>query len=184
MVPRRFARGTLIFNRTEAPEGLYVVRAGTALFCLDGQNGQRLLLKIIRPNELFGETGIYDARPAPVSVEARSDLVVSLVPVRAVGRLRREYPEIEQALAKVSAANMRALLDVIEELVLMPLRERTKACLRRLVSDNPGDTIEITQAELASMLGASRQAVNIVLNELETEGLIARQFRAIRCIRV
>lgn len=179
MVSHHFTRGALIFSRTEAPEGLYVVRQGTALFCLDGENGRRLLLKIIHPNELFGETVVYDARPAPVSVEARSDLAVSLVPARSVERLKAQHPEIGQALASVSAANMRALLDVLEELTLMPLRERAEACLRRLVRDSGSKAVDITQSEFAAMLGASRQAVNQVLAAMEMEGLVERQFKSL-----
>lgn len=179
MVSRTFMRGALIFSRTEAPQGLYVIRQGTALFCLDGENGRRLLLKIIHPNELFGETVVHDARPAPVSVEARSDLSVSLVPTRSVERLKAQHPEIGQALANVSAANMRALLDVLEELTLMPLRERAEACLRRLIRDNSNNRLEVTQSEFAAMLGASRQAVNQTLSAMEKEGLVERHFKSL-----
>lgn len=181
MVSRRFARGTLIYSRTEAPDGLYIVRRGTALFCLDGENGRHLLLKIIRRNELFGEAAMYDMLPAPVSVEVRSELVVSLITAADVRRLTAQHPEIERALAQVSAANVRNLLTIMEELSLMPLRERTEARLRRMVREEGNLLLDVTQAELASMLGASRQAVNIVLSQLEAEGLISRQFRAIKC---
>ncbi|TSB04699.1 Crp/Fnr family transcriptional regulator [Sphingorhabdus contaminans] len=181
MVSRSFARGTLIYTRTELPDGLYVVRQGTALFCLDGENGRHLLLKIIRRNELFGEAAMYDLLPAPVSVEARSELMVSLIVAADVHRLTSRHPEIERALAKVSAANVRNLLTIMEELSLMPLRERTEARLRRMVREEGSLLLDVTQAELASMLGASRQAVNIVLSQLQAEGLISRQVRAIKC---
>lgn len=182
MVSRSYTRGALIFSRTEAPAGLYIIREGAALFCLDGENGRRLLLKIIRANELFGETVMFDARPAPVSVEARSDLMVSLIPSAVVKRLSGLHPEIDQALAHVSAANMRALLDVLEEVVLMPLRQRAEACLRRLATENGCNSIDITQTEFAAMLGASRQAVNQVLAEMEREGLVERQFRGLKSL--
>ena len=103
MVRRRYPRGALIYSRTEAPKGLYVVRSGSALFCLDGANGKRLLLNIIRANELFGETVALDGRPAPVSVEARSGVEVDLIPRHRLAALSREYPAVEAALARVSA---------------------------------------------------------------------------------
>ena len=176
MLPRSYKRGTMIFTRTDAAEGLYVVRQGGALFCIDSENGRRLLLKIIRPNELFGETIAIDAQPAPVSVEARSDLLVSLIPAREVARLGAEHPSIERALARVASANLRKLIDVLEEVVLMPLRERTEACLERLVRENGSTILDITQSELATMVGASRQAVNQVLANLGREGVVRRSF--------
>ena len=182
MVPRHFRKGALIFSRNEAPEGLYVVREGSALFCLDSECGRRLILKIIQPNELFGESFAQDNRPAAVSVEARTDMFVSLVPAHSLDLLERTNPEIRQALGDVSANYVRSLLELIEELVLLPLPERVLSYLQRLSLEQTGDSnagIDVSQSELAAMLGASRQAVNIVLGQMQKCGLIQRKFRRI-----
>lgn len=187
MVQRRFARGALIFSRTEAPEGLYLVRSGSVLFGLDGVNGKRLLLRIVRVNGLFGEAVAYE-RTAQGTAEARSALVTDMIPAFRLQALRREFAEIDKALGELSAANLRAVLGVLEEQALMPLGERA---LRRLsalcreergpAASHPVRRLDITQGEFAAMLGVSRQAANEALGELEAAGVIARRFKAIEC---
>lgn len=182
MQPRLFPRGALIYNRTERPDGLYLIRSGSALFQIDGINGKRLLLKIIHENELFGETAAYDGKPAPIAVEARSALVTDFVPTGHMELLRIQFASIDRALATVATQNLRATLAAIEELMLLDLHERAIACLKRLSAEfrQPTDTsvrIDVTQSELASMLGASRQATNKVLSEFEKAGWIKRNFR-------
>lgn len=184
MVQRQFNRGALIYTRSEAPEGLLVIRNGSALFCLDGASGQRLLLKILRVNDITGESFALDGKPAPVSMEARTDLVTDLIPRHRLNFLRDQFPEISQALANVASANLRATLGYLEELALMPLAERAVSRLKQLCREQPSTTtvgLNISQAELAMMLGASRQAVNLVLAGLEAQGAISRKFRIIEC---
>ena len=186
MQPRSFVRGALIYNRTEQPGGLYVVRTGTALFQIDGANGRRLLLKIVRENELIGEIVAYDGKPAPIAVEARSVLVTDFVPAARLAQLRKAHPEIDAALAAVATQNLRAMLSAIEELCLMDLHARAISCLKRLCADVEPTTegavhLDITQAEFASMLGASRQATNKILGQLEQKELLKRNFRFLQC---
>lgn len=186
MQPRSFARGTLVYNRTEHPGGLYVIRSGTALLQIDGVNGRRLLLKIVRENELIGEIVAYDSKPAPIAVEARSALVTDFVPAARLAQLRKLHPEIDSALAAVATQNLRAMLSAIEELCLMDLHARAISCLKRLCADVGPTTeravhLDITQAEFASMLGASRQATNKILGQLEQKELLKRNFRFLQC---
>lgn len=186
MQPRIFQCGALIYNRTEQPSGLYRIRSGSALFQIDGANGKRLLLKIVRENELFGETVAFDAKPAPIAVEARTDLTTDFVSTPHLATLRDRFVEIDRELAAVAAQNLRATLTAIEELNLMSLRERTVARLCSLCAETDGSEkalirLDLTQSELASMLGASRPATNAALSELERFGIVRRGFRYIEC---
>ncbi len=190
MQPRIFARGALIFNRAESPEGLFVIDQGTASFFVDSETGNRLLLRIIRPGEIIGETVALDGRPAPISVEARSDLNTRFVPAARLTRLRRTHRAIEAALAIAASGNLRRLLTALEELVLMPLPQRTLSRLRQLVRESTtagwredGLLLDLRQAELAEMLGVSRQAINTVLGSFQRQGLLERRFGHILCKR-
>jgi CRP-like cAMP-binding protein len=188
MVRRRFAKGTLIYSKTEAPQGLYLVREGSVLFGLDGANGKRLLLRIVRENGLLGEVVAYDGNTAAASAEARSALVTDMIPAYRLRALRKEYPEIETALGALAAVNLRALLGVLEEQALLPLVERALCRLHRLCREEglpTGDPqvlrLDLTQGEFAAMLGVSRQATNELLGNFEASGVVARHFRAIEC---
>ncbi len=177
----------MIYNRTERAGGLYIIREGSVLFQIHGMNGKRLLLKIIRANDVFGETIAFDGKPSPIAVEARSLLLTSFIPTDQLSRLRHQYPEVDRALADTAVEYLRAALSAIEELTLLELRERMVLCLSRLCTECPETgraaiRLDITQAELASMLGASRQATNIMLGEFEKAGWLVRNFRSLVCL--
>jgi CRP-like cAMP-binding protein len=187
MTPRAFKRGTLIYARSEAPDGLYLIRSGSAYSTLNSPHGNKLLLRIMRQSDLFGETVALDLRPAPVFVEARTRLETSFVPSRRIAAVARAFPAIERALALVASNNLRAALSALEELVLLPLQQRLQSRLASLAREairsgaERDCVIEITQSELAAMMGASRQAVNAALRDLELRRLIECQFRRIVC---
>jgi CRP/FNR family cyclic AMP-dependent transcriptional regulator len=189
MVRRSFPRGALIYSRTEAPQGLYLVRSGSVMFGLDGANGKRLLLRIVRENGLLGEAVAYDGRTAPASAEARSALVTDMIPAYRLRALRREHPEIEAALGRLAAANLRAVLGILEEQALLPLPERALRRLTALCRDDDSQAtddplvrrLDLTQNEFAAMLGVSRQATNELLGQFEAAGIVTRRFKAIDC---
>ena len=184
MVTKRYDRGVLLFSRGDVPEGLHVLREGSALLYLFGTNGRRLLLDILRPGDLIGETFAFDGRPSTVSVEARSTLVTQLVPTHRLTDLSVRFPQLQLALARGTAANFRGVLTLLEEQVLLPLPIRIMHRLIRLghrSSAQNVETLSLTQAELAAMVGASRQAVNRELAVLEQQGAIRRHFQGIEC---
>ena len=74
-----------------------------ALFALDGPKGNRFLLRILRPGDLFGESFALDGEPAGVLVEARNELRVDLIPAHRIAALEKAHPEIEQALAGLAS---------------------------------------------------------------------------------
>ena len=70
----------------------------------------------------------------------------------------------------------------------MNLRERTTVRLISLCRETGQSTdapirLDLTQTEFASMLGASRQATNGMLGELESIGAIRRGFRHLVCMQ-
>lgn len=184
MVTRRYEAGALIYSRHDRPPGLSLIRSGSAAFFLDGASGRRLLLRILGPGHLFGETVAHDGRPAPVSLEVRSTLETGLVPWQRLASLTQSYPEISRALALVTADYLRLVLNVLAEQALMDLTERAIARLHLLSELEPSAkrlNFDMTQAEFAAMLGASRQATNRVLAALEADGLVRRHFGGIEC---
>lgn len=185
---RRFTTGELVFGLSDNPDGIFLIHRGSATVYLGCSDGRQLILRICRPGDLFGQTASIDGSPAPVFVEARSTLTTSFFPYQPLQHLRIRHAEIANGLARQAAQTIRGLMDTVAELTFMPLPERALAHLRRLVvrADEREEwpEVEITQAELASMLASSRPGLNQALQQLEQEGLIRRRFRHIAVRRL
>jgi CRP-like cAMP-binding protein len=79
------------------------------------------------------------------------------------------------------AANMRALIEVVESLGFSDPTSRVGACLFRLDRTGPGwqGRLPVTQGELAVIARLSRRRTNAALNELEASGALRLGYREI-----
>lgn len=184
--PRRFPAGATIYCATETPDGVFLITSGSAYMHLGRRTGEMLLLRIARQGEVFGELVALDASPAPVFASARTDLGTISFPRAEFARLKSSYPEIRDALILALSVHLRGSLQLMEEIALLSLPERARARLSTLAQEAAPHTVghetvalDITQAELALMLAASRPATNKVLAALEDAGEIALRFKVI-----
>ncbi|MGE3303601.1 MAG: Crp/Fnr family transcriptional regulator [Hyphomonadaceae bacterium] len=183
---RSYPAGALFQHFAHAPVGLFVLLEGTAYAYLANAKGDNLLLRILARGEILNEVAGADDLPAPVFGAARTAISTFFIPWRRFQQLRAQYIDIHLAVAVAATRRYRAALRVVEELSLMTLRERAMARLAWPAQDAAGKAvldapapIDLTQTELAAMLGVTRQATNKILAQLEEEGLLAAQPRRI-----
>jgi len=184
--PRRFLAGATVYYSTDTPDGVFLIVSGSAYLQLGRRTGETLLLRIARQGEVLGELVALDAAPAPIVVSARTDLAVISFPRPEFARLRTTYPEIRDALVQALSVHLRGSLQLMEEIALLALPERARSRLCILAQEASPlaagvqpVALDITQAELASMLACSRPALNKVLAALEDAGEIALRFKVI-----
>lgn len=149
-----------------------------------GENGEEAVLTVVGPGDLFGEMALLDGGP-------RSATVIPLEPVETYAlrrqdflRLLRTSPSAVEGLLEALARTIRRLSDQVTNLMFLDLRSRLVKQLLELAANhgrrmNGGVEIEIelTQEELAGMIGATRARVNNVLVFFESQGAIARRGR-------
>lgn len=187
---RRFARGELIFAPTLRPQSVYLLQAGLARIYRLSEGGGETSFGYVAPGEVFGELPALGAYPRESFAEA--------VRASAVWKIPRE--NFQQVLAARSALAFQVSLQIgdrlkkiesrVEDLVFRNVRTRVARMLGELAADF-GQTenghrvidIPITQSELATLVGATRQTVNQTLRELSAEGLIGRDNRRIVLLR-
>ncbi|MEB2343148.1 MAG: Crp/Fnr family transcriptional regulator [Deltaproteobacteria bacterium] len=187
---RRFARGELIFAPTRQPQSVYLLQAGLARIYRLSEGGGETSFGYVAPGEVFGELPAFGEYPRESFAEA--------VRASAVWKIPRE--NFQQVLAARSALAFQVSLQIgdrlkkiesrVEDLVFRNVRTRVARMLGELAADF-GQTenghrvidIPITQSELATLVGATRQTVNQTLRELSAEGLIGRDNRRIVLLR-
>lgn len=181
---RTYPRNALLYGLTDQPGGLFLITSGSARQYFGRADGRSLLLRICHEGESLGQTAITDGQPAPLFAEARTALKTLFVPVSRINALRQCHAEIEQALARDATRTIRQQWRLIEALAFLDLRGRLIGRLHFLAEQEgagAADTaeIDISQFELAAMLGASRPALNRALQELGADGAVRTAFRKI-----
>jgi CRP-like cAMP-binding protein len=129
------------------------------------------------PGEAFGELALLDLE------ETRSTTVVALESAETYAirredfaRLRRDYPSVNEVLARLLAQRLRRLDELYVEALFVPAETRVLRRLHelaRLYGDGaPGATVPLSQQDIATLAGTSRATVNRVLRAEVARGVV------------
>lgn len=186
---RQFAKGQVLSVEDSVPKGLYAVLAGQVHLVRDLGGGEEALIHVGEPGFWFGEFGVLTAQPTVVTALAHSPVRALFLPKAQFDLILAEDASYYPAFASLVFARYAALLRAfVEARGLSPearLRRRLAAMgrLRKQERQNAGPaSLAVSQADLARMVGVSRQTLNALLGKLRRERLIEVGFRRIRVL--
>lgn len=176
---RRFRRNEVVFHEGDPGDSLHIVASGQIKILLLSAEGEEAIIATLRPGDFFGELALLDGAPRSATAVA-VDPAETLVLPRLVFRELLERSEgLRDALLTGLAHELRRLTSQVEELYFLDLAGRLATRLARLAREaEPEAEHEVrldwpfTQADLASMIGGSRQSVNRLLSLLVDDGLL------------
>jgi CRP/FNR family transcriptional regulator, cyclic AMP receptor protein len=149
-------------------------------------DGREVILAFPGPGELLGELSAVDGEPRSGTVRAVDDVEALVIPGSAFRAFLEHRPRIALVLLRSVAARLRAAdrqrVDyAVNDVVVRVAGRLVELCDRFGSAD--GDEIEIglaiTQDELASWAGASREAVAKGMALLRTLGWVQTERRRI-----
>ena len=177
---RTYRRGQFLWYQGDPGEYLVILASGLVKVTVTSPHGDEMLLVTLGPSEVVGELSVIDGGPRSASVVAlrpTTGIVVGRAPLIA---LMQRSPELFDVLLRSMGALVRRLTERATDLVFLDLAARVaKLLLResegRSGEQRPGALVDLglTQTELAQMVGASRPAVNRVLQSLAARGSIS-----------
>ncbi len=175
---RTFRRGTMIFHKDQAGDTLYIIESGRVRIFLAAEGGEELTPRELEAGEVFGELALLDGAPRSASVEAIEDTVTYTLNRTEFQRYLAEAPQLSLALIKLLSSRLRELTDYAESLAFLNLEARLARELLQLAERHGVATNgleidrELTQTQLASMIGATRERVNRALKTFRSQRLI------------
>lgn len=180
---RTFKRGAVMVADGEQAGGLWCVESGA--IAVSGQSaGKRdFIFRFRQPGEWFGETTLLDGLPWVYDHVASVKTVALHVPHREAQRLMATHPELKNELVRITCARLRATAEYVEEIIVPDLPARLAYHLLVIGRESaqglvPGKQLEVhlTQSVLASLLGATREAVGRHLVRWRDAGWIALRY--------
>jgi CRP-like cAMP-binding protein len=130
------------------------------------------------PGDCFGDLALFDGRPRSATATATSVTRTFVVSRDDFVNWVRERPAASLALLETLSLRLRRTDETVTDLVFLDLPHRLAKQLLTLAASLPESDprrkqrIQVTQGELASMLGVSRESVNKQLNQFAREGWI------------
>jgi CRP-like cAMP-binding protein len=174
-----FPRGHTVFAEGEPGDRLYIIVSGKVKIGRRSPDGRENLLAILGPSDMFGELAIFDPGP-------RTSKVTTITEVRAVsmdrGALRAwiaERPKIAEQLLQVLARRLRRTNNNLADLIFTDVPGRVAkqllALAQRFGTREDGAlrvTLDLTQEEIAQLVGSCRETVNKALADFAQRGWI------------
>jgi CRP-like cAMP-binding protein len=177
---RDYAAGAVIVSQEEAGDALYALARGKVKVVLHGESGREIILSIFKtPGDFFGEMSLLDNEPRSATVMAVDDsrlLVLSRTDFQA--HLER-HPRTALRILTELSRRLRRADAVIGNLALLDVYGRLAGKLRELAAAE-GEEVDggvvlrqrPTQAEIAAMIGTSRETVSRALSDLSRRGYV------------
>lgn len=180
------SRGASVFHEGDDGDQLYVILSGKIKLGRTAPDGRENLLAILGPGEVFGEMALFN--PAPRSASATAVSATSLAGLRHENLRKVIYssPEVSMQLLGALARRLSRTNESLADLVFSDVPGRVAKALLDLADRFGRPTADgllvahdLTQEELAQLVGASRETVNKALAEFVQRDWIRLENRAV-----
>lgn len=175
----QFAGGTFVFRRGDPPARIHVVRSGSVELSRV-VNGRRVALQILRPGDVFGDVPAFLGELEPFDAKALEDCAILSLDAASLFAMLQTRPHIARRWIVSLAERMAGLQGRLGDLLAGSLDAQLASVLLREASDT-GD-VQLTQDQLAEMLGAARTSVQRVLKQLEQGKFVDLGYRRITVV--
>nr|WP_203597059.1 Crp/Fnr family transcriptional regulator [Actinomadura bangladeshensis] len=182
----RLARGQTLFNEGETGDRLYVVLEGKIKLTRTAPDGRENLLSVLGPSEMFGELSLFDPRPRTASAIAVTECRLAGLGHDDLRPWLTGHPEVAVQLLRALAQRLRKTNDVMADLVFTDVPGRVAKALLDLAErfGQPSEAglhvhHDLTQEELAQLVGASRETVNKALADFAQRNWLRIEARAV-----
>ena len=176
---RTFAFGVTLFHQDMPGTMMYMIETGSVRVISIGRTGQELTLNVLGPGEIFGELSILDGQQRSATAITLVPTVVWLLSQADLKEFMSKYPPVNQAMIQILVERVRATARRLEAMTFQDVLGRLAFELLSLAerSGQPYEqgieiTIPLTQVDLASMVGATRESVNKAVSVLRSKELI------------
>lgn len=173
----------LIFAKGTPGRSMMAVLHGRVKISSPSDAGREIVLAVLEAGEIFGEMALLDGSERTADATAMTDCTLLVIDQRDFLPFLERRFDLCIKLLRLLCRRLRQSNEHIEGVLFEKLDTRLAKALVRLSSPiGPGRTsgrIQISQTELANMLGASREAVNKQLHVWQRAGLLAINKREI-----
>ena len=175
--PLGLAAGERLFQRGDAPCGIYAVLSGAIRIGAVSAEGKEALLTLIEAPHWFGEICLFDGQPRTHDAFAEGATRLLRVPQATLLALLERQPGYWREFALLMSHKLRLAFVALEQQSLKGAAPRVAFRLLQMAAgygevDGARRVLQLSQEQLALMLSLSRQTTNQILKSLQQEGAV------------
>jgi len=182
---QKFEKGRELFSEGNKAKGFYLVLTGKIKIYKLSLEGKEQILHIFGSGEILGEVPVFAGESYPANAAAIEESRALFFPRTSFLELIGREPAIALNLLSILSQRLRRFTHLIEDLSLKEVPGRLAAYLIYLSQRSPGLQtleLEITKAQLASLLGTIPETLSRILAKMAQQGIISVEGRKIRVL--
>jgi CRP-like cAMP-binding protein len=176
---QRFGKHHFIVRESELGDAFFIIIKGSTAVCRVAPDGRETILSILKEGEFFGEMTMFDSSLRSASIKTLTEVEVGTITRSEFLALLDRSPKIGRLLVIELAERLRAANAIIASTTSQDIRARLATLLLSL-SDKFGEPVpsgikialRLTNQEMASMIGTTRETVNRTLNRFWDDQLV------------
>ncbi len=177
-------RGAMIERKGACASNIIIVADGIVCVRTSSSEGQEFGLSMMELNDVLNLTEVLDGKPLIRDSVAYTDCRLLLIGRGDFLGIVRDFPSMHAHISLVLCERIRAAHRIIDGLAFCSVRQRLAHVLWILSRNgqpaiSANATIALTQDEVASLVGASRHAVNRELKKMESEGIVQVRYSTV-----
>src|SRR5690242_15810019 len=181
-------RGELVFVHGDPSDCIYFLQKGRMKITALSEDGHEVVHEILGPGEIFGHTSTILGIPRTTSAQTLETSLLCEIRQKDFESLLAAYPALSLQLLKSVGLRLKKAEAQLLNVICHDVSTRVREALLDLIAGESGVQsdqpvrIKITQQDLASLIGASRQKTWEALKELESSNVLRLMYRSILVI--
>jgi CRP/FNR family cyclic AMP-dependent transcriptional regulator len=179
---RRFQQGETIFFQGDPGQALYLIETGRVRIYVQDDSGQESSVIYYSAGDIFGELAAIDGLPRSASAIAADEMIVHVLTRERLRAHLLASPQLAYNFMQALAVRVRYSTLQVGSLTLHDVPSRLARKLLELAQgygrvETNGVRIDmpLTQSDLASLIGATRESTNKALGNFKRSGIISME---------
>jgi len=181
----RFRKGQELMGQGDEGNTLLIILTGFARVSMVASNGHQIVLDYAEPGYVIGEIAFLDGGPRTATVEAMSELTALTLSRPAFDEIIARHSQLALRMLKAMARRLRQANDIIEADRAFTSGPRLARYLLRLMVVGASEgklKLDLSQSELGTFAGLSREQINRQLSAWSEAGFIELEQGRVRII--
>ncbi|MGD6793853.1 Crp/Fnr family transcriptional regulator [Metabacillus indicus] len=177
-------KGTMILSPDHPIEALFLLKEGQVRLFRMNQQGKQFTVDVLTSGNIFGETSTLSLTDDQIYAEAMVDTYLCIIGKSEFENFIEKNPKIALKFINILSNRLKEVYSFSEKIALSDVKYRLLFLLQKL-SEKTGkrkkewQTIDmkLTHADIANMIGSTRETTSAILSQLKKDGIIKKGLR-------
>lgn len=174
-IVKNFPKNTIIVSEGDETDSFYIILGGRVKVFVSDEEGREIVLGAQGPGEYFGEM-VLDGGPRSASVMTLQPSRFAVIAKNKFRDFVLSHPRFALDLVEKLIRRTRTLTENVKSLALLDVYGRVARLLLELAERKEGSLVieeRLTQQDIASRVGASREMISRILKDLTAGGYVS-----------